>query len=327
MPTLVETLKQTGFTDEQIAALDPRLVTTFTTVLTTAEQKEKDARAAQAAAVAADAQAKANREAAELATRANTELYETKIVPAMTDMETEKQRLENDRIRLASENSYYKTQFEEAKKTGFIGTEVPGFDPTKAGLPPVPPAQQRDGGGRFVPGQTGSPVFTMDQIDERLGNGVSNIGWAMQEYQRLSGGQFLPDPFDKLSAEATANKLPFRDYVARKYDFATKQREINERLQREHDDKIRTEVTTESQKLIDAAKAEAAATVATERKAMAEKYGNNPDVRPAVQAQFAEVRRGVEDKTRPDPLMLSDRERHRVTRTQISERVAAQQGA
>ena len=327
MPTLVETLKQTGFTDEQIAALDPRLVTTFTTVLTTAEQKETDARAAQAAAVAADAQAKANREAAELATRANTELYETKIVPALTDMETEKAHLENERVLARAETAYYKTQFEEAKKAQFIPTDVPGFDPAKAGLPLVPPAQQRDGGGRFVPGQTGSPVFTMDQIDERLGNGVSNIGWAMQEYQRLSGGQFLPDPFDKLSAEATANKLPFRDYVARKYDFATKQREINERLQREHDDKIRAEVKSEAEKEIERVKAEGAATLATERKNFAERTGNNPDVRPAVQAQFTEVKRAVDNKERPDPLMLSDRERHRVTRTQISERVAAQQGA
>ena len=43
MPTVNEILKQSGLTDEQIAALDAKAITAFTGVLTTAEQERKTA--------------------------------------------------------------------------------------------------------------------------------------------------------------------------------------------------------------------------------------------------------------------------------------------
>ena len=55
MPTVAEILEQTGFTKEQIAALDPKLVTTFSGIMTDAEQKPSCRRTA-AAKAAADAQ-------------------------------------------------------------------------------------------------------------------------------------------------------------------------------------------------------------------------------------------------------------------------------
>ena len=95
----------------------------------------------------------------------------------------------------------------------------------------------------------------MEAIDQRLGNGISNIGWAMQGVQRLTGGQFLPDSFDKLAQEADASRLPFRDYVARKYDFAGKQATIQHKLQENHDAQLRQAAAPFEAKLAEAAKA------------------------------------------------------------------------
>jgi hypothetical protein len=273
MPSVQEILRQTGFSDQEINAIDERARVAFTNVLT---------------------QAEADRQAAELAYRANSDFYEQKIVPAMTDMDTERQRLENERIRAQSEVAFYREQNEAARQAGFVASDAPGFQP-------------RDGQGRYVPGPSGSPQFSGgDEIETRLVNGLSNIGWAMQTYQRLHNG-VLPDDIDKLAEEATRSGRPFRDYVSSKYDFAGKQRELQQKQQQEHDDRIRRDAVAERDKV------------------WAERTGNNPDIRPAAQAQYTEVRRAVDAGQRADPLKLTDRERTRVTRQQIRERISAQE--
>jgi hypothetical protein len=167
----------------------------------------------------------------------------------------------------------------------------------------------------------------MEAIDQRLGTGISNVGWAMQEYQRLSGGQFLPDSFDKLSEEATNARLPFRDYVSRKYDFAGKQAEIQRKAQEEHDAKVRQEAAAPFEaKLKEAEVARQKAIEETDRK-WAEKVGSNPDVRISQPSRFADVARAVKANERPDPLNLNDSQRRQATsqaiRQEISETAAA----
>jgi hypothetical protein len=323
MPTVAEILKQTGFTDEQISSLDPRAVTAFSSVLSSAETER------QAAAVAAQ-KAEADRLAwekakadAELLQRSNTQFYEEKIVPGLTSWQDEQVKLQTDKANAEALAAFYKAQNEGARAAGFVPADAPSFTTPP---PVVVPPGTRDAAGRFVPnapGSTpGSPAFTLDQIDQRLGNGVSNIGWAMQEYQRLTGGQFLPDPFDQLSREADAQKLPFRDYVARKYDFNGKQQAIVQRQQQElfakerADERMKTE--SEWKAKLDAREAEFAA----KEKARAEAGGNNPDVRIPVSSKVPELQRQVQNKEIPDPLMMNENQRRAQTAKMIRDQIS-----
>jgi hypothetical protein len=329
MPTVQEVLKQTGLTDEQIASLDAKVITGFSGILSTAEQERKAAaesvtKAEQERKAAAEATEKAEQErkaaaealeAQEVRKRSNDQFYEESIVPALNNWGNEKTQKE-------AELAFYKTQLESAKATGFIPTDAPGFQPPAA-IAPVAP--QRDAQGRYVAGAQGgtpgSPTFTMEAIDQRLGNGISNIGWAMQEYQRLSGGQFLPDSFDKLAEEASNSRLPFRDYVARKYDFTGKQAEIQRKQQEEHDAKIKQEAAAPYEaKLKEAEAARQKAIEETDRK-WAEKIGSNPDVHIAQPSRFADVARAVKANERPDPLNLNEQQRRQATSQAIRHEV------
>jgi membrane protein involved in colicin uptake len=341
MPTVNEILKQSGLNDEQIAALDAKAITAFTGVLTTAEQERKTAQESAAKAQESAAKAEQERqvaqqatekaeqdrkaaaeakEAAEVAQRSNAEFYDKEIAPALNNWGTEKANLE-------AQAAFYRAQNEAARAAGFVPTEAPNYKPQEAQS--VTP--QRDAQGRYVAGAQGgtpgSPTFTMEAIDQRLGAGISNVGWAMQEYQRLSGGQFLPDSFDKLSEEASNSRLPFRDYVARKYDFAGKQAEIQRKAQEEHDAKVRLEASAPFEaKLKEAEEARQKAIEETDRK-WAEKIGSNPDVRIAQPSRFADVARAVKANERPDPLSLNEGQRRQATsqaiRQEISETTAA----
>lgn len=328
MPTVHEILKQSGLNDEQIAALDAKAITAFTGVLSTAEQErqvaqesatkaEQERQAAVAAKEAAEQDrlaATEAREAQELRKRSNDQFYEESIVPALNNWG-------NEKVQKDSELAFYKTQLEGAKAAGFVSTEAPAFQPQQA-------APARDTQGRYVaaaPGSTpGSPTFTMEALDQRLGNGISNIGWAMQEYQRLSGGQFLPDSFDKLAEEATNSRLPFRDYVARKYDFAGKQSEIQRKTAEEHDAKVRQEAAAPYEaKLAEAEKARQKAIEETDRK-WAEKIGSNPDVRIGQPSRFADVSRAVKSGDRPDPLQLNESQRRQATSQAIRQEISSE---
>ncbi len=268
MPTVQEILRQTGFTDEQISGLDQRAVGAFSQVLSSAEQARQ--------AAAADA------ERAALERRSNSQFYEESIVPALNGWSAEKAHLD-------AQLAYYQRQNESARMAGL------DFAP--------PPDQLRDGGGRYVagaPGATpGSPTFDPGQIRQALSSGVSNIGWAMQSYSKLHPGEVLPDSFDQLDAEATAQRLPFRDYVSRKYDYAGKQKAMQEKAQREHDEKIRQEERTAA------------------NREWAEKTGSNPDVRRLEPSRFADIARATKAGERPDPLTLSTEQRRQVTRQAI----------
>jgi hypothetical protein len=274
MPTIEEILKQTGLTDEQISALDGKVVSSFSAVLSTAEN-ERLAAAQQ-------------REAAEVAKRSNEKFYDESIAPALSSWAIEKANLDG-------QLNFYKSQLESAKASGLEFAE--------------PPGQSRDGQGRYVSGAPGSvpgsPTFTREDVTKQLSNGISNVAWAMQTHMKLTG-EVLPDSFDVLDQEATNSRVPFRDYVARKYDYEGRQKAMLEKNQRERDDRIRAE-----------------AEAASDRK-WAEKIGSNPDVRIAQPSRFADVARAVKAGERPDPLQLNDQQRRMATtraiRSEIAER-------
>lgn len=262
--TVEEALRSSGFTDEEIKGLDARAIQGFTKILTTAASE---------------------REAAELASRAQRELYDTQIAPALDQWGNEKATLE-------ATAAFYKTQAEAAKGAGFIPKDAPGYV--------APGARAADG--TFVAGANavpGSPGFTPAQGI----TAISNATWAFQEHARLFN-QPAPDDFETLLNEATAQKLPFRDYVSRKYKFAEKKAEVSAAAAKAHDDAIRKETETAI------------------RKEYAEAGGNNPGVRVGQPSQFTKVRAAVTEGKRKDPLAMNAEERRANTRQMINQDIA-----
>src|SRR5712691_8202577 len=262
--TTREILKQSGLTDAQIDALDAKILTGFDTVLTTA--------------TSAQTQAQKDKDAAELAQRAQQDLYSGQIAPALDAWAIEKAQKD-------AEVAFYRTQAESAKAGGFIPKDAPGY---------VAPAA-RDGEGKFVAGGNqvpGSPAYLTAQDGIKA---VSNVTWVMSEHQRLFG-QPLPDDFETLMNEAVQNRMPFRDYADKKYGFAAKKAEIVTAKQKEHDDKIAKD------------------TEARIRKEIAEAGGNNPMVRQGVTSQFDKVKAAVSAGTRKDPLTMNAEQRRAQTR-------------
>ena len=88
VPTLAEVLKQSGWTQAQIDALDAQAQTGLTNFVTgiyqTAEQKEQAAAESAKKAEEERVAAKAAQDAAELAQRANKQFYDETIMPSLT---------------------------------------------------------------------------------------------------------------------------------------------------------------------------------------------------------------------------------------------------
>lgn len=259
--TVAEVLKESGMTDEQIAALDAKALAGFTQILSSASQTLEES---------------------ERVHRAQEDKFVNEIAPALDTWANEKAAKD-------SEIAFYKTQLEGAKAGGFIPTTAPG----------APTVTTRAADGKFVAGANqvpGSPQFMTKEDGFRA---ITNTQWALTEYMRLHNGAPLPDDLETLNSEAVAQHLPFRDYVAKKYDFSGKRDKIKADEQKKHDDAI------------------VATALAENDKKWAEKVGNNPNTRQAEVSRFSDVRKAVKDGTRPDPLTMTAAERAASTRQAI----------
>jgi hypothetical protein len=324
MPTVQEILKQSGLNDEQIAAVDAKVMAGVTGVLTAAEQAQHTAQEAAAKANAdllatQQAQEKADKErqaavqekeAAETIKRANEQYYAESIVPALNTWGTEKANLE-------AEIAFYRKQNETARNSGFIAAEAPKFTPPEASFSE---AQVRDNKGRYaanVPGATpGSPTFTMEDVRNGLGSTLGTLTDIQWKYQTLFGKPMPISPTE-LVRQAEAVKLDPATYAARTFQFTEKETEIARRAQEEHDAKIRAEAVAPFEaKLAEKDKAVDEAIKANDRK-WAEKIGSNPDVRIAETSRFADVTRAVKAGERADPLSMNDSQRKIATRQAI----------
>lgn len=270
--TVADVLRQSGMNDEQIRALDASVVSAFQPVVDNANS---------------------TLEQAELARRANQQLYETQIAPALDSWGSEKANLE-------AQAAYYKTLAEKAKESGFIAADTP-FAPPAAGAP-------RATNGQFVAGANavpGSPDV-VGQLRTEIGGAFSDGMWALQQYQQMHDGQYLPDDVMALGREAAAQRMPFRDYVAKKYDFQGKKTAIEADKQKKHDDAIRAEVTAQK-----------------DREYAERHSGSNPNlVTPPGSSSYAQVRKAVTEGQRKDPLTLSREERRNSTRSAIHQEIA-----
>jgi ATPase subunit of ABC transporter with duplicated ATPase domains len=187
MASVAEILKASGLTDEQIAALDAKALTAFNGVLTTAEQERATAAESARKAEEERAAAKAAQEAAELAQRANKEFYDQTIMPSLTGWEDKEKQYAQEIANAKALAAFYEAQNKAAKESGFIAADAPAFNPTSVVIP------ARDGNGKFVansPGGTpGSPTFRMEEVEDRLGKGLDNSVWALQQPSAGSYGE------------------------------------------------------------------------------------------------------------------------------------------
>lgn len=186
--TVAEILKETGMTDEQIAALDPKVTAGLTTVVSTAQQ---------------------TLEQAELAKRSMSQQYDEQIAPALAEWG-------NREAQKDAEIAFYKTQLEGAKAGGFIPTTAPTTPPTSA-TPPKGPD------GKFVAGPTGSPEFVQKLRDD-IGGAFSFLADTTWKYRKLYG-QEMPDSPTAIIREAAANRMEPQAWAEKKYNFAAKEAE------------------------------------------------------------------------------------------------------
>jgi hypothetical protein len=212
MPTVQEVLKATGLTDEEIKALNPKLVEGVTTILSTAQQ-EKDA--------------------AELQRRAVSQTFENEISPALD-------KWANEKASYDAKIAAYEAAMKSAKEGGF---NVPDILAT-----PATPAKGADG--KFVPGGNevpGSPKF-VENLRNEAAVAVSSIMDLNWKHQTLFGKP-MPDSPTTLIREAAAQRLDPITYAAKKYDFAARESAIKAEDQKKHDDAIRAEAKAEADKV------------------------------------------------------------------------------
>lgn len=317
MPSIREILKQTGMTDEQINAIDTKALSALDAYGSTVEQQA--AQAAQAGAKAeADRQAAlAAQQQAELAQRSNVEFYETKIVPSLTGWEAEQKKLQSDVTNAEARAAYYQTLIDKAKENGFVPGETPAF------VAPVIPARNPNDG-RFVPGQSGSPEFKgLDEIRNDVGAALGTMTELQWKYQNLYGTPLPVSPV-ALVREAEQQKLGVMDYAARKFNFQAREQEIAAQKQKEHDAAIAAAALAEANKANGEELKRVRDEYEAKLKASSERSGNNPDLHAAPgSSKFAEVRRAVQEGTRPNPLTMTDADRRTATRKQIHEEISA----
>jgi hypothetical protein len=267
--TTAEALRASGFSEDQIKALDAKMLGVFDTMT----QK-----------------ANADREAAELAQRAQQQKWETEISPALDNWG-------NKEANLTAERDYYKTLAEKAKTGGFV-TDVPPFKPAENG--------QRGNDGRFVANNNevpGSPK--LQEIETGVANAFGMVADAQHNYRTLFGGE-MPDAPTTLMREAEAARLPFNVYVNKKYDFDS-QREKKAKEKRAAEDANLVKETTD--KLT---------------REFAERNSSNGDLRPGEPSRFTDIHRAVTKNERPDPLKMDKGERHANSRKFIHQEIAEQ---
>lgn len=213
--TVEEVLKATGVSDEQIKALDPKIVEGVTKVLTTATDAQK---------------------AGEEALRLQREAYDKDIAPALDNWA-------NEKAAFAAREAAYQAALKSAAEGGF---KVPEILAT-----PVKPAPVQGADGRFVAGNNpvpGSPgVDTTKKLTEELGSAFAFAADTQWKYRKLFG-QEMPDSPTAIIREATAKRMSPSEYAAQKYNFAGKEKEIAEKAQKDHDDAIRKEVAAAKDK-------------------------------------------------------------------------------
>ncbi len=321
--TVAEVLKQSGLTDEQIAALDAKAMSAFSGILTTADQAKSDAIAKEKAAKealdkaaedkkAADesvAAAKVAQDAAELSKRSVDEFWANTYNPGVAAWEKERNELASRASNAEAKAAYY-----EKQREGYLGTL--GIKPEDAPVftPPATPAPDQNK-------TPGTPTFVdPNVVVSRVGDGMYGVMNIMHKYATLYNGQPLPISPSELIKNADALKLSPMEYAARTFKFAEKEQEQRIAAAKAHDDEVAATTKAandaEWKAKMDAREAEFAA---TERKRAEQAItSSNPDMKlPPGSAKFTDLKRAVAAGERPDPTKMTQQERRKLTSDNI----------
>jgi hypothetical protein len=212
--TVADVLKETGWSEDEIKALDQTKMEGLTRVVSSANESQ---------------------EKAEFALRAQREEYDKTIAPALANWA--------DRDTVLSTKLAAAEQFiAKVKDSGYLPKEILEAIPT---ITPSTPAT-RGADGKFVPGANaspGSPAFVdlKKELAGELGSAFSFAADTQWNYRRLHGKE-MPDSPTALIREAAANRMSASEWAAKKYDFAGRESAIKAEEQKKHDDAIRMEV-------------------------------------------------------------------------------------
>ena len=281
--TVEDILRETGFTDEQIKAIDAKAMTALNTY---------------------GASANTNLEKAELALRAQREEYDTRIAPALANW------ADRD-TRVSTENAAYREFITKMKDSGYLPPEMLAAIPT-FGAPAAaaaPGTRGPDGrfvaGGNTVPGSPGpgpAPGPDLTRVHADLQNEMGRafaFGMDTQWRYRSLFGKEMPDSPTQLIREATQNHMDPSAWAAKKYDFTGRETAIRAEEQKKHDDAIRKE------------------TADAKDREWGEKISSNPNVRLPQESAFAQISKARADGKRADPLKMTAEERKVSTHSAI----------
>ncbi len=320
VPKLQDVLLKSGWTQEQIDALDVKAMSGFNGVLAVAEQAEKDALTKQTEATAAAAKAEADRkaaeaaqvaakaaqDAAELQKRSVDEFWANTYNPSVATWETEKQKLVKEAADRAAEAAYYKAQRTTVlEPLGIKLEDAPEYKPIADPAKPV-----------VTPGTP--TLIDPKEFLSRVDKGVYSIQDIAWKYQSLYNGQPLPISPSELVANADALKLQPMEYATRTFKFAEKEAERTAAIRKAELDAATTAAVAardaEHKTEMDKQKAEYDA----ELRKKSEQFSPNPNVNtPPGSAKFADLRRAQQAGERKDPLTMTPEQRREATRTNI----------
>ena len=315
MITLAEVLLKSGWTQEQIDALDAKARTGLTDYVTgieqTAAQKEKAAselavkaeadRKAQEAAVVA---AKAAQEIAELENRSVKDFWDNTYNPGIAAAEAEKTRLAKEAADAKAEAAFYKAQRESYLGTLNIKPEdAPVFTPPAATIPAVDPNKT-----------PGTPTFTINQVRDELGNSLGTVANIQWEYRNLYGREMPISPTELLR-QSEANK--FKDpatYANSIFKFAEKREEIRQAEAKAHDDAIAAAAVAAKDESHKLELKKITDEFSAKERLRAEQAGSNPDTKlPPGSSKFSDLRRAQQAGERKDPTKMTPQERRQTT--------------
>ena len=327
MASLAEVLAQSGFTKEQISALDAKLIQSLDGYVSTASDSltkaEAERRAAAERAAAADeAQRKAQEtlDRVQLEGRSNVEFYEQKIVPGLTTAEQQQKDILSRLANAEALAAFYRTQNEKAREGGFIAADAPGF--TAPVAPAGDPSTQRDSSGRYVAGTGGSPTFIAnggfdpDSFKRDAVSSIAELEDLRWKYQSLYGTP-MPIAPTELIRQADSQKLSPSAYASKIFNFAQKEEEQRQASLQKNMDEYAAQKVAEKEEAHKAELKRIQDEYAAKTRQAMEQGGNNPDVRRVQDTKFAEVKRAVAEGTRPDPLKMTDAQRRAATRNLI----------
>jgi len=312
--TLAEVLKNSGWTQEQIDALDAKAMSGLTSYVSnieqTAAQKEQAAKdlAAKAEAdrkaqeAAAEA-ARVAREAAEASERGWADFRDNVYNPGIAYWGEEKAKLAKAASDAAAEAAFYKAQRESYLSTLNIKPEdAPVFIPPAASV--VPPA----------PKTPGTPTFTIDEVRNELGTSLGTVANIQWEYQTLYGKPMPISPTELLR-QAEANK--FKDpatYASQIFKFAEKKEEMRLAAAKAHDDAVAAAAVAEREAKYKEETDKLKAEFAAKERLRAEQAGSNPDTKlPPGSSKFSDLQRATKAGERKDPTKMTQAERRQTS--------------